>query len=101
MMERTNRSACAFKFGLRAGKLDGVHAAECQGLPERCRIQRIAVNNEMAGLTEEAVDLVEQSPCHVAHPAVVGLVGDARDFNPAGLQVDEEQDVVAEPGRAV
>ncbi len=93
MTDPTNRSANAFKFGLRAGSSRG-YTTVPQSVLEGAGIERVSVQNHIVHPAEEAVFGVGQIPGDLRHPVPVRLTGDPRDLYGAGLKLDDEQDDV-------
>src|SRR6516162_7172201 len=57
--------------------------------------QRIAIVDHVAHATEETVDSVGEIASNLHHPGAMGLANDARDVDPACLDIDDEQNVIA------
>src|SRR2546427_13116932 len=76
----TNRSAKAFKFGLRAGRRTSV----TQEVPEGGCVERVSVENQVVRVAEEAIVRVGQVPCHLCHPRFVRVTRDTGDLHGAG-----------------
>ena len=91
-MERTNRSAKAFKFGLRAGKSNGFTPLS------RSRRRNAAVKSGSRSVhaAEEPVVGIGQVPRDLFHPRLGRLTRDARDLHCACLQPHHEKDEVAD-----
>ena len=100
LADTTNRSANAFKFGLRAGRTQWLHAAVPQQAPKGGGVERISVENEVLHAAEEAVAGVGQVPCDLRHPRFVRLTRDPGDLHRAGLELHDEEDDVADQAAA-
>jgi hypothetical protein len=52
--------------------------------------------DQVSGVVEETVDGIRQIPGDLLHPRSVGVVGDAGQVYAPGLEIDHEQDRVAD-----
>ena len=95
LMDRTNRSAYAFRFGLRLGSFSGRTPEPSSVFAERLREERIAVVYEVAATKQESVLGVGEISGDLTDPAPVRRGGDSSDLDLAGLEVDYEQHEVA------
>src|SRR5215471_21590154 len=90
LTDRTQRSAKAFKLGLRGGSRRHFYASCCQGLPEFGAELGIAIVQPVA----TAVQMSRLLECRVAsclaHPTRIRMICDSSDGDPSAVQVDEK-----------
>ena len=77
-------------------KAHALHAGALENPAERLRKQRIAIHDQVSRVAQEAVDAVGQILRHLVGPRARRLARDAGDRDGAGLQVDHEEDRVAD-----
>ena len=51
------------------------------------RVERVAVENQVVRVAEEAIVRVGQVPCHLGHPRFVRVTRDTSDLHGASLSV--------------
>ena len=96
MIERTNRSANAFKLGDRGGKSNDLDALADENAAECVGIFHIPIKNQVSLTVKEPVIQVGEIARDLHHSSVVGMRSDTRDLHGAGGDIDEEQDVVSD-----
>jgi hypothetical protein len=72
-----------------------LHVGRCQDLLEVSGVQRVPVDDEMAGVFQEAACRVGEVASDLRHPCPVGTVREAGDVSATSLQIDNEEDEVA------
>jgi len=93
-MERTQRSAWAFKFGLRAGIGVLFTPPGCKGFPELAAEFLVAIVQQVTTAVQISCVLHRRVARHLLHPARVRMARDAAHRDAAAAYVTEEQDVV-------
>ena len=90
--DRTQRSAYAFRFGLRGGKSHRPHTTVPDGLVERGAVLGVSIVNQIP-MVGEATHLGHpEVPRDVGHPAFVREGGYSRDLNPTRRPMDDQHD---------
>ena len=76
-----------------------LHADRLEEVAEVLGEQRVAVVHEVALPGHEAIDAVREVSRDLLHPGAVRLAHDAGDLDAARLDVDDEEDEVANEPR--
>jgi hypothetical protein len=99
--EHTQRSAKAFRFGLRGGRANGRIPLDRRIIQKRSAEFCIPIVKKVAHATEESRTLVGGVASHLNHPLGGRMSGQTGETDAARFQMNEEQDVVggeASPG---
>jgi len=75
---------------------DDAHALVGEQPTERGGVEWVAVGDQEALAGEEAIERVGEVATDLLHPGVGGPVDDAREMDPPGRELDDEEDVVAD-----
>src|SRR5262249_55872206 len=92
LIVRTNRSACAFKLGLRGGSFTDATPASASRLRKLGRKQRIAIMHEVALAIKQAIHGIRQVAADLIHPQPTGTRRDPSNLHLPGRQFQEKQD---------
>src|SRR5215471_4221626 len=84
----------SIQIGAARRKPQALYTSGCQRLSEISAELRIAVVQHIAMATQKSRFLVHRVTGHLGHPLLGGMARDARQAYAAGLQMQEEQDVV-------
>ncbi len=73
------------------------HGDACmlEDLAERARVERIAIEDQVPGTAQEAIEGIGEVAGRLLHPCLAGLAGDACDVHAASPDVDDEENEVA------
>src|ERR1700674_4588696 len=96
LIDRTNRSANALRFGLWAGSLRQFTAAARRSSRNSSVNSGSAIVDEVALAPEEPIDVVGEVAGDLLHPGAVGLADDACDLDAPRLDVDDEENEIAD-----
>ena len=77
-------------------KFESLSAAVLQHLAKRLGVQRVAVEDQLANALRETVFGIRQVPRDLLHPLPRGRVRDPNDFDLTRLDIDHEEDEVAD-----
>jgi hypothetical protein len=84
------------QVGTAGGQLDAGHAGATKAVAELNGEERISIVYQVAHALQDAVDGVGEIARHLLHPSAVRLPTDAGDLDTSRLDVDDEEDVVAD-----
>jgi hypothetical protein len=74
----------------------GLHATVAQQAPKGGRVERIAIEDDVLHVAQEAIAGGGQVPSDLRHPGLVRLICDPSDLHGARLQLHNEEDDVAD-----
>ncbi len=96
LIDKTKRSANAFRFGLRAGNLTGLVPLSLSSVFETNSVQqRVSVHDAIFCIARESIEEISQITCHLFHPFSTRLGGNAVDLDLLCFQTHREQNEVA------
>jgi len=75
---------------------DCFHARCRENAAELLRVERVAVEDDVPVVFEKPSEDIDEVPRRLRHPRITGVVNDAGDLDASGLEVDDEQDVIAD-----
>ena len=93
--EHTQRSAKAFRFGLRGGRANGRIPLDRRIIQKRSAEFCIAIMKKVVHSIKESGTPVGGVASHLNHPLGGGMFGQTGETDPARFQMNEEQDVVS------
>jgi hypothetical protein len=94
LTERTQRSANAFRFGLRGGSVSALYTACGQYRLEGCAELPVAIMQNIALLKETSRCLICRITSHLLHPRFGGMPRYAGNANASALQMDQEENII-------
>ena len=96
-IERTKRSANAFKFGDRGGRRMRWMPSRSSALRNSAEYFCISVENQIPLAAKKSVFGIGDITRNLGHPAIVRVRCDAGDVHRPRCDVDEEQEVIRDP----
>jgi hypothetical protein len=91
LIDLTNRSAKAFKFGERGGSFTDSTPDSARMGEELRGVERIAVVDQKTLRLQDFVFTVGDVASNLLHPESVGTLGDASELNAPRRELDEEE----------
>ena len=79
------------QIGWARQQFHGFHPSGLQSLQKLCRVQRVAVMDQVSFAHQETVRRITEVTCHLAHPEPVRLSPQSCDLHPSARRVDYEE----------
>src|SRR4029453_10606859 len=77
------------------GQPDDFHSTVSHKMPEGAGVERVSIEDQAPDVAEEAIVRIGEIPRHLSHPDVVRLTREAGDLDGPRLELDDEDDDVA------